>query len=149
MAKRIPIKVWTNFQHDFDLPKYESLGASGLDVRANSDYSITPLATVLIPTGIYMAVPSGYEIQVRPRSGLSLKTTFNIANAPGTLDSDYRGELCIIGHNKSHTTTMEIKLGDRIAQIVPCEVPEIIWVPVANREDLPPTIRGENGFGST
>jgi dUTP pyrophosphatase len=149
MKQPVPVKVWTEFNHDWDLPQYETLGASGLDVRANMDYTIQPASTALIPTGIYMAVPDGYEVQVRPRSGLSLKTSFRIANSPGTIDADYRGELCIIATNTSNISSFGIAIGDRIAQIVLMEVPKIEWVPVAQKADLPPTIRGEGGFGST
>ena len=94
--KRVDVKVWTDFKHDFGLPRYETVRAAGMDVRANESVLIQPKDTKLIGTGIYMQIPDGWEIQVRPRSGLSLKTKFRIANAPGTIDSDYLGELCLI-----------------------------------------------------
>ncbi len=147
------------------LPKYETSGASGMDVRANLvdgvPLNIHPAQTVLIPTGLFLEIPEGYEIQVRPRSGLSLKTKLRIANSPGTIDSCYRGELCIIMNNTETELDYEnrcvfdfvspdrgitINDGDRIAQIVLCEVPKIEWEEV---DQLSNTDRGTGGFGST
>ena len=143
------IQVFTELNHEFGLPAYESLGAAGMDIRANEKVTLQPKETQLIKTGIYVAIPDGYEIQVRPRSGMSLKTKLRIANAPGTIDSDYRGEICIIAENTHGSVEMHIALGERIAQIVLQRVPLIDWLPVSSREELTKTIRGEGGFGSS
>jgi dUTP pyrophosphatase len=95
-----------------------------------------------------MAVPDGYEVQVRPRSGMSYKTKFRIPNSPGTIDSDYRGELCVISENIGNDE-IKIPLGERIGQIVIKEVDQIVWDVVISREALPSTERGAGGFGST
>lgn len=84
--KAIPVKIYTEFNHEYGLPKYETAGAAGMDVRANKDVIIPPKNTRIIPTGIFVDIPAGYEIQVRPRSGMSLKTPLRIANSPGTID---------------------------------------------------------------
>lgn len=146
---KVPVKVWTSFNHTDGLPKYETEHAAGMDVRANEDVLLRPKETKLIPTGIFMAIPQGYEVQVRPRSGLSLKTKFRIANAPGTVDADYRGELCIIAENTDGSNELVVNVGDRVAQIVIQEVPQIVWDEVISRDALPSTERGEGGFGST
>lgn len=147
--QKVPVKVWTSFNHQEGLPKYETEFAAGMDVRANEDVTIRARETTLIPTGIFMAIPNGYEVQVRPRSGLSLKTKFRIANAPGTIDSDYRGELCIIGDNTHGEKEMRISIGERIGQIVIAPVYQIVWDTVLSRDYLGNTDRGEGGFGST
>ena len=146
---KVPVKVWFDLKHNEGIPKYETAGAAGMDVRANEVVRIEPKETKLIPTGIYMAIPDGYEVQVRPRSGLSYKTKFRIPNAPGTIDSDYRGELCVIGENTHGAVEMNFSLGERIGQIVLQEVPQIVWDVVMSKEDLPSTDRGAGGFGST
>ena len=147
--QKVPVKVWTSFNHNEGLPKYETERAAGMDVRANEELMIRPRETKLIPTGIFMAIPEGYEVQVRPRSGLSLKTKFRIANSPGTIDSDYRGELCIIGDNTHSEQEMYISLGERIGQIVIAPVYQIVWDTVLSKDHLGDTSRGEGGFGST
>jgi len=138
---------------DVVLPKYESAHASGLDVRVycptQKTISIEPGKTVLVPTGLKAAVPPGYEIQVRPRSGLSLKTPIRIANTPGTVDADYRGEIGIIITNLycgANSEVVVLNHGDKIAQLVVCPViqAEILEVPT-----LDDTKRGSGGFGST
>lgn len=144
----VPIYM-DSINHEFGYPKYETSGAAGMDIRANETVVIRPKQTKLIRTGVYVAVPEGFEIQVRPRSGLSLKSPFRVANAPGTVDSDYRGEVCIIGTNTSSMEDFHINVGDRIAQIVLQRVPQIEWLPVPSMEDLPSTDRGNSGFGST
>lgn len=148
MTFKVPVQIYTEFKHKFGLPAYETLGAAGMDIRANEAVVIRPGETKLIPTGIFVAIPLGFEIQVRPRSGLSLKTKFRVANAPGTVDSDYRGELCVIAENIGEDE-IKFELGDRISQIVLGIVPLIEWVPVPFKSDLPSTERGEGGFGST
>ena len=145
---RVQVQIYTEFNHDHGLPKYETAGAAAMDVRANEAVAIRPGETKLIPTGIYVAIPEGYEFQVRPRSGLSYKTKLRIANAPGTIDSDYRGELCIITEN---TGEDEIKfdLGERVAQIKLAHAPIAEWIHREFKDDLGRTMRGEGGFGST
>lgn len=135
------------------LPKYETSGASGMDVCAAIEPGKTiplwPGRRVVIPTGLTFAVPEGYEIQVRSRSGLTLREGIIVANGVGTIDSDYRGELGIILLNTNPESTgepFEIKRGDRIAQIVLQKVEQFSWEPVAA---LSQTTRGSDGYGST
>lgn len=149
IMKKVPVKIWTEFAHEFGLPKYETPGAAGMDVRANARVVIRPKETKLIPTGIFVQIPEGYEIQVRPRSGLSLKTSFRIANSPGTVDSDYVAlEVCVIGENTNGSIDFVVDLGERIGQLVLNEVPQIVWDPVMSRDELGSTSRN-GGFGST
>ena len=130
-----------------NLPKYESLNAAGLDIRANiqKEMVIHPGEIKLIPTGIFMEIPSGYECQVRPRSGLALKKGITVLNSPGTIDADYRGEVgvILINHSKNSTT---VSNGDRIAQLVFNKFEQIEW---ENESKLSTTKRGDGGFGST
>lgn len=128
------------------LPFYAQEGDSGMDLRSTDDIELQPKEKRLIPTGLYVAIPAGYEIQVRPRSGISWKTNLRVANSPGTIDSSYRGEIKVILENTSNSDMEIIKAGDRIAQIVLCEVPLIEWELV---ESLDETERGAGGFGST
>lgn len=143
----VDVQIYTEFKHDFGLPQYETAGAAGMDVRANAEITVRPGETKLIPTGIFVAIPEGYEIQVRPRSGLSLKTKLRVANSPGTIDSDYRNEVCIIAENTGFDE-IHFALGDRVAQIVLAEVPKIVWSVVESKDQLPSTDR-TGGFGST
>ncbi len=132
---------------DLPLPRKASQGSSGYDLYACVDDEITiePGRTALIPTGIFLEIPPGYEAQIRPRSGLALKHGVTVINSPGTIDSDYRGEVCviIINHGKLPFT---IKRGERIAQLVFAPVCEASFVEVP---DLEPTDRGKGGFGHT
>ena len=129
------------------LPEYATNGASGMDIRADISSSIMlkPLERVLVPTGLYIEMPHGYEAQIRPRSGLAVKQGITILNAPGTIDSDYRGEIKIALVNLSGENQV-IQPGDRIAQMVLQSVETIQWKPV---EVLTETIRNQGGFGST
>lgn len=129
------------------LPKYETEGSAGLDVRANIKEPIVlkSLERVLIPTGLKVAIPEGYEIQVRPRSGLAIKHGITMLNSPGTVDSDYRGELKVIAVNLSNES-YTIEPNERIAQLVLNKVEQIDFVEVA---ELDETERGEGGFGHT
>ncbi len=129
-----------------NLPKYQNLFDAGMDIAAAEDIKIFPAQTIVIPTGLKMAIPEGYEIQIRPRSGVSLKTPLRIANAPGTIDTFYRDEVGVIVTNTSGAF-YHVKKGDRIAQIVLNEIPRIRWEQVDNIT----TIKGNRGggFGST
>ena len=138
------------------LPSYETLGSVGMDVRANivievnpnpnsSGVIITPGSRILIPTGLYVAIPLGYELQVRSRSGLAYKQGVHVLNGIGTIDADYRGEIGVILHNASDKN-VTIMHGDRIAQLVLKEVEQAEWELV---DELPTTDRGEGGFGHT
>lgn len=130
-----------------DLPAYQTIHSAGLDLRANieSDIIIKPLERVLVPTGLFIELPVGYEAQIRPRSGLALKHGISILNSPGTIDSDYRGEIGIILVNLSNEEFI-IKDGERICQMVINKYEQIEWLEV---ESLNSTDRGEGGFGHT
>ncbi len=130
---------------DLPLPSYETEGSAGMDVRAAEQRVIAPGQRGVVGTGLAFAIPEGYEIQVRPRSGLALKKGIGIPNAPGTIDSDYRGELKVILLNHGEEDFV-IERGDRIAQIVVAPVQRGILLEVA---DLDETQRGSGGFGST
>lgn len=130
---------------DLSLPSYETEGASGLDLRAavNGDVTLHPGEITLVPTGLAMSVPPGYEAQVRPRSGLALKYGVGMVNAPGTVDADYRGEIGIILINWGREPFV-IKRGDRIAQMV---ITRVSRAKVLEVDRLEPTARGGGGFG--
>jgi dUTP pyrophosphatase len=130
-----------------ELPSYATKGSAGMDLRANLQSSITlkPLQRQLIPTGIFIELPQGYEAQVRPRSGLALKQGITCLNSPGTIDSDYRGELKVILINLSDSE-QTIEHGDRIAQMIVAKVEKL---PLQQVEILGSTERGEGGFGHT
>jgi len=132
---------------DLRLPAYESQGAAGMDIAAaiESDIVIGPGERCAVPTGLAMAVPSGHEIQVRPRSGLALRHGVTVANAPGTIDSDYRGEVMVLLINLGDSP-FTITRGMRIAQLV---LAPVIQASVDVVESLDGTDRGEGGFGST
>ena len=129
------------------LPAYATTGSSGLDIRAWIETPITlqPLERFLIPTGLYLEIPLGYEAQVRPRSGLAIKQGITCLNTPGTIDSDYRGELKVILVNLSAEQQV-INNGDRIAQLVFQQVEQVEW---QEKESLEETVRGAGGFGHT
>jgi dUTP pyrophosphatase len=128
-----------------DLPHYATDGAAGMDVLSAEDIVIAPGARHAVATGLALAIPQGYEIQVRPRSGLALKHGITVPNTPGTIDSDYRGELKIIMINHG-VEDFAISRGDRVAQLVLAPVTQARWVEV---DELDATERGEGGFGST
>ncbi len=128
-----------------DLPCYATDGAAGMDVVSAENVRIAPAARHAVATGLSMAIPRGYEIQVRPRSGLALKHGITVPNTPGTIDSDYRGELKIILINHG-AEPFEIQRGDRVAQLVLAPVTQARWEEVAELDD---TARGASGFGST
>ncbi len=129
------------------LPEYATALAAGMDVRADNAEPIVlrPLERALVPTGLYLEIPAGYEIQVRPRSGLAIKKGVTVLNSPGTVDADYRGELRVILVNLSNED-FTVERGERIAQIVLAAHGRIEWEEV---EKLEESARGEGGFGST
>ena len=141
------IKIEIVNKSKFDLPKYETAFSSGLDLRSNSDQDIEikPLERSLIPTGLFIAIPEGYEAQVRPRSGLAFKHGITVLNTPGTIDADYRGELKVILVNLSNNKFV-VEPGERICQLVFAKVEQIKW---EQTESLNSTNRGAGGFGHT
>ncbi len=134
-------------QSDNPLPKYETIGSAGMDVRANIEEAVhlSPLEKVIIPTGLFVELPQGFEMQVRPRSGLAIKRGITVINSPGTIDSDYRGEIKIGLINLSNENQI-IEKGERIAQLIVAKYEKVIWLVT---ESLNQTERGEGGFGST
>jgi dUTP pyrophosphatase len=140
----VPVKVLPHGE-GLDLPAYATDGAAGMDVVSAEDVTLAPGARHAVATGLAMAIPHGFEIQVRPRSGLALKHGITVPNTPGTIDSDYRGELKVILINLG-AEPFEIRRGDRVAQLVLAPVTRASWLPV---DELDETTRGEGGFGST
>ena len=132
---------------EVSLPKYETVGSSGMDLAAyiNSDIKIDPGKTAIIPTGLTLSIPQGFEVQIRPRSGLAAKKKISVLNAPGTIDADYRGEIKVILINLGHETFI-VEKGLRIAQMVVCPV---VQAKLKEVDDLNETKRGTSGFGST
>ena len=129
------------------LPEYATEFSAGLDVRAANDEPIVlePLARAMVPTGLYLEIPEGYEVQVRPRSGLAAKKGITVLNAPGTIDADYRGEVCVILVNLSQEP-FTVEKGERVAQLVLARHERLEWEPAG---ELAASGRGEGGFGST
>ena len=145
MQNTVDVKIMA--QNGARIPEYKTQGAAGADVCAFVDSPVTlePGKRALIPTGLFFEIPLGYEIQVRPRSGLALKNGVTVLNTPGTIDSDYRGELKVILINLGEESFI-INSGDRIAQIVVAPVTQGVFVP---SDSLSETERGAGGFGST
>lgn len=139
LVKRLP------HGEGLELPAYATEGAAGMDVLAAEDVTLPPGGRHAVATGLAVAIPPGYEIQVRPRSGLALKHGVTVPNTPGTIDSDYRGELKVILINHGEEP-FEVLRGDRVAQLVLAPVTRASWLKV---EELDQTMRGEGGFGST
>ena len=146
LASSVPVRI-KRLAHgaDLDLPGYATAGAAGMDVISAEDLTLAAGARHAVATGLSVAIPPGYEIQVRPRSGLALRHGISVPNSPGTIDSDYRGELKVILINHG-SEAFEIRRGDRIAQLVLAPVTQASWLEV---EELDETARGEGGFGST
>jgi len=146
MTLSVPV---TQLAHgaDLPLPAYATEHAAGLDLAAAVETSVTlaPGERAALPTGVALALPPGYEAQVRPRSGLALEHGLTVLNSPGTIDADYRGEVKVILANLGGGP-VTVERGMRIAQLVVAPVAQVAWFPV---ETLPPTARGEGGFGST
>jgi dUTP pyrophosphatase len=132
---------------ELPLPKYETAHAAGMDLAAciKEALVLRPMQRLLVPTGLYIEVPVGYEAQIRPRSGLAYKHGISIVNAPGTIDADYRGEIKVLLINLSDTDFV-INNGDRIAQMVVAKHETVVWTPV---EELNETQRGAGGYGHT
>ena len=135
------------FDKNIKLPTYKTTGSSGMDLVAyiKSKVTINPGKTAMIPTGIAIAIPENYEVQIRPRSGLAAKNNISVLNTPGTIDSDYRGEIKIILINLGKKSFV-IKSGDRVAQMILCPV---MKAELKEVNVLPKTVRGKGGFGST
>ena len=141
----IQVKIINKSKHS--LPKYQTDLSAGMDLIANLNQPITlkPLERALIPTGLFIALPAGYEAQIRPRSGLAFKHGITVLNSPGTIDADYRGEIKVLLINLSNTD-FTINDGERIAQMVITSYATVQWQLV---EELDTTSRGDGGFGST
>ena len=139
LVKRLP------HGEGLDLPAYATSGAAGMDVVSAEDVTIPPGGRHAVATGLAVAIPQDYEIQVRPRSGLAFKHGITVPNTPGTIDSDYRGELKVILINHG-AVPFEVRRGDRVAQLVLAPVTRASWLVV---DELDATARGEGGFGST
>ena len=134
-------------QSENPLPEYATKGSSGMDIRAKleTSYSLQPLERTIIPTGLFIELPEGYEAQIRPRSGMAIKQGITCLNSPGTIDSDYRGEIKIILINLSHEEQV-ILPGDRIAQMVIQKTEKAEWMEVT---ELEISVRNKGGFGHT
>lgn len=145
MNNQVEIKIIN--QSPYPLPEYATPLSAGLDIRANieSPIELEPLQRVAVPTGLYIALPEGYEAQIRPRSGLALKHGLTLLNAPGTIDADYRGEIKAIVANISDTK-YTIEPGERICQMVVAKHAHVTWQVT---EELEETERGAGGFGHT
>jgi dUTP pyrophosphatase len=130
---------------ELPLPRYAHPGDAGMDVCSAADLVLGPLERALVPTGLRIAVPEGYEVQVRPRSGLAREHGLTVLNAPGTIDAGYRGEVGVLMVNLGNEA-VQIRRGERIAQLVVAPVCQATLEPV---QALPPSVRGEGGFGST
>lgn len=132
---------------DVNLPAYETSGSSGMDLQAyiSEEIILKPGERKLIPTGLSIAIPENLEIQIRPRSGLAYKKGISVVNTPGTIDSDYRGEIKVLLINLGKEDFI-IKKNERIAQMVVCPITKVV---LSETNDLPDTVRGEGGFGST
>lgn len=143
---RVPVRRLEGYPPDWELPRYATPGSAAVDLRnAGPDVTLPPGGRALIPTGLAVALPPETEAQVRPRSGLAINQGIGLINSPGTIDSDYRGEIRVplINHDGSPQT---VRHGERIAQMVVARVARIRWSPA---ESLPTTERGPGGFGST
>ena len=130
---------------EVSLPKYETNGSSGMDLSANVNTNINPGKTAIIPTGLALSIPKGFEVQIRPRSGLAAKQQISVLNTPGTIDADYRGEIKVILINLGHHS-FKVEKGLRIAQMVLCP---IVKAQLKEVDELNDTKRGKGGFGST
>ncbi|HOV83619.1 MAG TPA: dUTP diphosphatase [Paludibacteraceae bacterium] len=139
------VKIVNRSRHS--LPAYKTILSAGMDLQANLDEPVTlkPFERKLIPTGLYVELPAGYEAQIRPRSGLSIQKGITVLNSPGTIDADYRGEICVILINLS-TEDFVVNNGDRICQMIIAPYTQVEW---EETEELNHTLRGKGGFGHT
>lgn len=144
------MKVKIVNKSSYSLPKYETSASAGMDLKANigEPIELAPLQRAMVPTGLFIELPLGYEAQVRPRSGLAAKHGISVLNAPGTIDADYRGEIKVILVNLSNEP-FAINPGERIAQMVVAKHERVDWVEVESVEQLEESERGAGGFGST
>ncbi|MBX3120059.1 MAG: dUTP diphosphatase [Fimbriimonadaceae bacterium] len=140
---KVPIPI--TLSPDAQLPAYETDGAAGMDLRCTEDFELQPMERKAVPTGLKVAIPIGFEGQVRPRSGLAIRLGLSMVNTPGTIDSDYRGEIKVLMINLGQEV-VKVSKGERIAQLVICPVARAEWIVTEELED---TTRGVGGFGST
>lgn len=145
-----PVVVQVVNKSPYPLPSYMTTQSAGMDVCANISEPVVlkPLVRFAVPTGLFVSLPAGYELQVRPRSGLALRTGLTVVNSPGTIDADYRGEIRVLLINLSSEDAL-IRPGERIAQIVLARHEVVSWAAVDDVSALPTTERGSGGFGST
>lgn len=145
MVDKVKIKIVNSSRHP--LPEYQTLFSAGMDLRANIDEPVViqPLSRMLVPTGLFIELPEGYEAQIRPRSGIALKHGITVLNSPGTIDADYRGEIKVLIVNLSDVPYL-LQDGERICQMVVARHAVVEWLPV---EVLSESSRGEGGFGHT
>lgn len=143
---KLPLQV-AEHARELPLPVYATVGSAGMDLHAAvvEAMVVEPGQVAAVPTGLYVAVPAGYELQIRPRSGLALNYGIGLLNSPGTVDADYRGEIMVILINLG-PERFTIKRGDRVAQMILCAIPRIELHPV---DELPPSARGQGGMGHT
>lgn len=143
--EKLNVKIVNKSKHD--LPSYSTILSAGMDLRANIETAVMlkPLERTIIPTGLFIELPQGYEAQIRPRSGMAIKHGLSVLNSPGTIDADYRGEIGVIVANLS-SEDYTIEDGERICQMVVAKHETVIWEVV---EDLSETERGAGGFGHT
>jgi dUTP pyrophosphatase len=141
------LEVFVARKEGVDLPQYATGSSSGMDLKASMDEPVTlkPFERALIPTGLYLSIPEGYEAEIRPRSGIAHRSGVTVLNSPGTIDSDYRGEIMVLLINLG-ADSFTVRKGDRIAQIVFRGLAKVAWRPV---HSLRGTERGKGGFGST
>ncbi len=144
--KKVKVKIYNDSTND--IPEYKHDGDAGMDIRCSQNIMLLPNSVTLVHTGIYMELPIGYEMQVRPKSGLALNNGISILNSPGTIDSTYRGECNVLLFN-NRSIAIRINIGDRIAQLVLKEQPKCIFKEVNSINNLTITNRGSKGFGST
>ena len=148
MSSSAKVRVAVVNRSTHSLPSYASVSAAGLDLRAylpSESIVLHPMGRALVPTGLYIELPPGYEAQIRPRSGLALREGLTLLNTPGTIDADYRGEIKVLMVNLSDKA-VEVRDGMRVAQLILARYEQVEWSEV---EQLSPTERGEGGFGST
>ena len=145
LSDKMKIKIVNESGHP--LPEYSTPLSAGMDLRANisQPVALAPLERKLIPTGLYIELPAGYEAQIRPRSGLAIKKGVTVLNSPGTIDADYRGEICVILVNLSNETFV-VNNGERICQMIISKHEQAEWIDV---DELTPSVRGAGGFGHT